>query len=75
MSKILNLGFKVSKIWAIIWYALIPISIYSALINETFGIYDLIFYSFIMATIGALPLSIIRHFKLQKQKETRNAIQ
>lgn len=74
MSKIINFGYKISKIWAIIWYVLIPISIYSALVNQTFGFYDLIFYTFIMATISTIPLAIMRYIKSQKQKELRNAL-
>ena len=74
MSKIINIGYKISKIWAIIWYVLIPMSIYSALVNQTFGFYDLIYYTFIMATIATTPIAILRYIKSQKQKELRNAV-
>jgi len=74
MSKIINIGYNVAKVWAILWVGIIIFGTSGAIqsIHPLFS--EFLFYLFIQVTIMMIPLAIMRYIKSQKQKELRNAL-
>lgn len=74
MSKIINIGYNVAKVWAILWAGIIIFGTSGAIQSIQPSFSEFLFYSFIQVTIMMIPLAIMRYIKSQKQKELRNAL-
>ena len=74
MSKIIKVGYLISKLWAIIGIIVMIFGTSNAIktINPT--VFELIFYLILESTVFMTPLAIMRYIKSQKQKEIKSAI-
>jgi len=74
MSKIINIGYKISKVW--LGFCLIIIFSQSIRMfqDTSISLFELIGTIFGMSIIATTPFTILRYIKSQKQKELRNAL-